>query len=274
MILKKLNDISIRIISNIEEFGIINITSKIAKKLNGNTFSIGRWYDGIQEGEEETMNDFNGIDSDLKKVLDNYIKIRIGKRNLYEDFFIDTESSDIIQEIVYNDIACILKSNEDRLNRQYYSNLLIYNPIDNYDRTETQTHNEELNSAEKNSSSTIGKRKNTMTNGTFTDTTIDSGKASPFDSTEYSKSTTKNETSFIKGQSTDISESDSATDSNKVEAYKDTSSGGYTLRARGNIGTMTTGYMLNEFRNNALYNFFNEVIKVIEENITTMNYDL
>lgn len=273
MIKKTISDISIHPVELSVERGFCNITSKVAKLLNGSSFSIGRWYDGIQEGDEQSMIDFNGLDSSMKTVLDEYIKIRIGRSHLEPFFQIDTELPIEEQNLIYNDIACILKANEDRLNRQYYSNLLIYNPIDNYDRTETQTHNEEIDSAQKKTTNVFGKRKQTSNNGTYTDSTSDEGKSSPFDSTAYDKSTAKNTTSFTKGASTDSVDTDSATDTSTSDAFKDTSSGGYQLRARGNIGTMTTGYMLNEFRNNALYNFFNEIIKVIEENVTTMIYD-
>lgn len=253
--------------------GLLHITSEVAKELNGSSFSIGRWYDGTQTGEERTMFDFPGLDETGRAVLDNTLRVKIGNSKVYE-YFNMTDMTDEEKKLIYNDIACLFKSREEQLNRQFYSNLISYNPIDNYDRTETETHNDSNTIGARSATDTIGARSTSETLGQRTDSSSDEGKNSPFDSTDYSKSTNKTTTSMTQGAQSNSSSSQSATDTHSTQSATDSNTGGYTIRSRGNIGTMTTGYMLDEFRRNALYNFIDSIIKIIEEDITTMNYDL
>lgn len=272
-------------------FGLLNVTSRVAKELQGNSFSLGRWYDGTKGAGEQTMKNFNGMNEEARANLDAFIKVKLGNSEV-NSFFDLTGLTDEQKKLVYNDIACIFKTREEQLNNQYYSILLEYNPIDNYDRTETQTHNESntigarqttLNSGARSESNTYGARSESDTKGARTDTTTDNNSASPFDSTAYNKPTTKSESTFTSGAETDSHTAQAYTDGHTAQAVTDTqstqqatdsNSGGYTLRARGNIGTMTTGYMLNEFRANALFNFADEILKIIENDITKMNYDI
>lgn len=290
-------------------FGLLNVTSRVAKELQGSSFSLGRWYDGTKEAGEQTMKNFDGMNEEARANLDTFIKVKLGNSEVNKYFDL-TGLTDEQKKLVYNDIACLFKTREEQLNNQFYSILLEYNPIDNYDRTETQTHNESntigarqttLNSgarSESNSygarseSNSYGARSESNTKGARTDSTIDNNSASPFDSTAYNKPTTKSESTFTSGAETDGHTAQAYTDGHTAQAYTDghtsqavtdtqstqqatdSNSGGYTLRARGNIGTMTTGYMLNEYRANALFNFADEILKIIENDITKMNYDI
>lgn len=254
-------------------FGLLNITSAIAKELNGNSFSLGRWYDGTQTGEEQTMFDFTGMNATARKALDDFLKVKLSQSEVWS-YFDTTGLTDEEIKLVYNDIASLFKAREDQLNRQYYSNLLEYNPIDNYDRTETQTHNDSNTIGVRESTITTGARSSSDTKGQRQDTSVDTVEVSPFDDTAYSKPKDKNTNNYTSGAQTDSHSSQQAIDTTHSNSATDSNTGGYTLRARGNIGTMTTGYMLDEFRKNALFNFCDEIIKIIESDITCMNYDL
>lgn len=254
-------------------FGLLNITSTIAKELQGTSFSLGKWYDGTQTGEEQTMHNFTGMNANARANLDNFIKVKLGNSevNKYFDLTGLTEEE---KKDIYNDIACLFKSREEQLNSQYYSILLEYNPIDNYDRTETQTHNESNTIGARQTTLASGARSETDIKGVRTDTSSGSNSSSPFDSNAYNKPTTKTENSFTSGAETDTHTAQAVTDTQSSQQATDSNNGGYTLRARGNIGTMTTGHMLNEYRANALFNFCDEILKLIENDITKMNYDL
>lgn len=253
-------------------FGLLNITSTYAKELQGSSFSLGRWYDGTKSAGDEDMFNFTGMSANDRYVIDNFLKIKLGNSDVLEYFNIENKSIDEIKDI-YNDIACLFKAREEQLNRQYYSILLKYNPIDNYDRTETQTHNDENTIGARSTTFNTGARSTTETKGQRIDSTSDSASSSPFDANDYSKATNKNETSFTSGAETDSSSSLAAVDSQSTNAATDSNEGGYTLRARGNIGTMTTGYMLDEFRKNALFNFVDELMKIIETDLCEMIYE-
>lgn len=254
-------------------FGLLNVTSRVAKELQGASFSLGRWYDGTKEAGEQTMKNFDGMNEEARTNLDAFIKVKLGNSEVNKYFDL-TGLTDEQKKLVYNDIACLFKTREEQLNNQYYSILLEYNPIDNYDRTETQTHNESNTIGARQTTLNSGARSESTTKGARTDTTTDNNSASPFDSTAYNKPTTKSESTFVSGAESDTHTAQAVTDTQSTQQTTDSNSGGYTLRARGNIGTMTTGYMLNEFRANALFNFADEIIKIIENDITKMNYDI
>ena len=254
-------------------FGLLKITSAVAKELQGSSFSLGRWYDGTKEAGEQTMKNFDGMNEEARTNLDAFIKVKKGNSEVNKYFDL-TGLTDEQKKLVYNDIACLFKTREEQLNNQYYSILLEYNPIDNYDRTETQTHNESNTIGARHTTLNSGARSEQNVKGSRTDSNIDNNSASPFDSTAYNKPTTKSESTFTSGSETDSHTSQAVTDTQSTQQATDSNSGGYTLRARGNIGTMTTGYMLNEFRANALFNFADEILKIIENDIIKMNYDI
>lgn len=273
-------------------FGLLNIVQTIGKELNGNSFTIGKWYDGVKDSEaEQTFFNFTGLSSLDRVVVDNYLKTKLGKCETYADFDITGKTDEEVKEI-YNDIACMFKAREQQLNRQYYSVILEYNPLVNYDKDETQTHNDSntigarqttLNSGARSESNSYGARSESNTKGARTDSTIDNNSVSPFDSTAYNKPTTKSESTFTSGAETDGHTAQAYTDGHTAQAVTDTqstqqatdsNSGGYHLKTVGNIGTMTSSYMLNELRRDALFNFVDELVKLIENDLVKMVYDL
>lgn len=195
--------------------------------------------------------------------LDNYIYMCIK----------DSTIEKCIESDVYFNIRAMINANNYRLSKLWDSVNFEYNPIDNYDRTETQTHNEQIQTGEHKTKTDIGARSQTNNNGTYTDTTTNTASNSAFDSTAYDRATTKDINSFNKGASVDSINTASASDTVTQEGYTDNSNGGYTLRARGNIGTMSTQNMINQEREIVDYTYFDEIVKLFERYITTMCYD-
>ena len=249
--------------------GLLNICSNVSKTLHGDSFSLGRWYDGVKSEGDVTMFNFDGMSDEDRRVLDNFLKIKIGNSEVIS-YFDMTDKTDEEKREIYDDISTLFCARASMLDRLYYSNLLQYNPIDNYDRTETQTHEDTTSIGKRKNTITTGERKSETTKGEREDESINEEKNSPFDEADYTKATNKTSNTFTSGEQTDSITSDEATDTTESDAAEDSIEGGYTLRARGNIGTMTTGYMLDEFRKNALFIFADEIIKIIENDIITM----
>lgn len=195
--------------------------------------------------------------------LDNYIYLCLGESQVLKS----NENN------VLNNIRTIINANNYRLSKLWDSVNFEYNPIDNYDRTETQTHNEKIVTDNRTTTNNVGARSQTTTNGSFTDTTTNENKTTAFDTEDYAKGTDKDTTTYNKGTSTDTSTVNATTDTIMQNGYEDNSSGGYTLRARGNIGTMSTQNMIIQEREVVNYNFFDELIKLFELYITKMCYE-
>lgn len=195
--------------------------------------------------------------------LDNYIMMCLGESNILPS----------VENNVLNNIRTILNVNSYRLNTLWKTTLFNYNPIDNYDRTETQTHNEKIETDNHVTTTDIGERNQTNTNGSYNDTTTTEDRTTAFDSTAYEKPTTKNEVDFTKGASVDSITTDNTTDTVTQNAYTDESSGGYTLHARGNIGTMSTQNMIQQEREVSDFNFYDVIVQLLEKYITCMVYD-
>ena len=255
-------------------FGLLNIVQTIGKELNGNSFTIGKWYDGVKDSEaEQTFFNFTGLSSLDRVVVDNYLKTKLGKCETYIDFDITGKTDEEVKEI-YNDIACMFKAREQQLNRQYYSVILEYNPLVNYDKDETQTHNDSNTIGARQTTLNSGARSETTAKGARTDSTTDNNSASPFDSMAYNKPTTKSESTFTSGAESDTHTAQAVTDTQSTQQATDSNSGGYHLKTVGNIGTMTSSYMLNELRRDALFNFVDELVKLIEIDLVKMVYDI
>ena len=251
-------------------FGLLNITSHVAKELNGASFSLGRWYDGTKDSEqEETFFNFQGMTEAERKVADMNIKTKLGNSETWS-YFDTKDMTEAEIKDVYNDIACLFKTREEQLNRQFYSLLVKYNPINNYDKTETQTHNESNTIGERETTFVQGERGTTTTKGSRKDTTTDTQKGSPFDSAEYSKSKGKNVSELEQGQQIDSETTDKATDTTTQEEAVDSNTGGYSLRTMGNIGVTTSDELLQSFRVTALFSFHDELLKVIQEDMLKM----
>lgn len=253
-------------------FGLLNIVQTIGKELNGNSFTIGKWYDGVKDTEaDESFFNFTGLSSADRVQVDNYIKVKLGKCETYIDFDTTGKTENEIKEI-YNDIASLFKCREQQLNRQYYSVILEYNPLVNYDKDETQTHNDSNTIGQRQTTLQQGARSETTSKGARTDTNTDTAHNSPFDANDYTKATTKNENTFVSGAESDTHSSQAVTDTQTQASASDSNTGGYHLKTVGNIGTMTSSYMLNELRRDALFNFVDELVKLIEIDLVKMVY--
>lgn len=251
----------------------------------------GKW---LQVGEGET-----GISPLL---IDNMIKLRCGNKEVYTAF---EDKADIK---TYELISDIFSSYQYELDGLYDSLFYEYNPIDNYDRTETQTNNSSTAYGSVNikndydtveTTDVIGKRtqNNIIDDRSHTDvlgaehtTTTNTNSTSAFDSADYDAKTDKNITDTSANARTnthsedgysDKIENESATDKSTVKArtdetttgaHTDTVNGGYTLRARGNIGVTTTMQMITEQRKVLLFNFVDCIIDIIHNEITNMEY--
>lgn len=199
--------------------------------------------------------------------LDTYLLMTIGERRLSR-FVIDTSYIPLDEKI-----RNFINVNEYRLSNLWETILFEYNPIDNYDRTETQTHNENIVTADHETESVTGARNQTNTNGSRTDTSTTSDSTTSFDGGTYAKPTNQSTSQINNGSSTDTMSIQSATDTVTQKGYNDTSNGGYTLRARGNIGTMATQTMIEMERNIVNYVFFDEIVKLFELYLLDNNYE-
>lgn len=188
------------------------------------------------------------IASDLNVALDNYILINSGNRNVSQLFEKNVNT--------YKTISDILSANAYKLNGLFASINFEYNPLDNYDRTETQT---------ANASTTVGERTSSDTIGQSSSTSATSDNRSTFeDNAGYQTPTDKSSTTVTSNGQTNSHTEQSATDS---------TNSGYTLRARGNIGVMSTMELIERQRAILNYNFFDAVLMVINENITDFNFE-
>lgn len=196
-------------------------------------------------------------------LLDEYILLTIGDSNILKS----------VESNVLNNIRTMINANEYRLNKLWDSVNFDYNPIENYNRVEAQTHNEKIEADNRKTTTDLAERTTTNTNGSYTDNTTTENKTTAFDTTAYNKDTDKNSVSFVKGDSTDTSSTNATTDTVKQDAYTDNSSGGYNLTAKGNIGTMSTQNMIEQERRIVNYNFYDEIVKLFELYIIKMCYE-
>lgn len=196
-------------------------------------------------------------------LLDEYLLMTIGDSNILKS----------VENHVLNNIRTMINANEYRLNKLWDSVNFDYNPIENYNRVETQTHNEKIEADNRKTTTDLDTRTTTNSNGSYTDTTETENKTTAFDTTAYNKDTDKNTTSFQKGSSTDTSTTNATTDTVTQDGYTDNSSGGYNLTAKGNIGTMSTQNMIEQERRIVNYNFYDEIVKLFEMYITKMCYE-
>lgn len=173
-------------------------------------------------------------------LLDNYIKMQIGRSRLHK--FVDNDD-------IYNTLRTVIESNNYRLEKNWESVLAEFNPIENYDRYEDSTINDTVNTAERKQTmsageqksilnvgekkatvsagehktiTNIGEREQTNSNGEQTNTSTSENKTTPFDAGDYSKATDKNTTTSNSESYTDTIHTDEATDTTTQNAYTDT----------------------------------------------------
>lgn len=203
---------------------------------------------------------FTGIN---KSQLDNYLYINASSKRISR-WMGDTRAEAI------DSLVTILNANEYMLNGLYESMFLEYDPLVNYDRTETQTHNEQVQAGEHKATNVIGARSQTNTNGSRIDSTT--ANTTAFDSADYGKATDSNTNNY--GASTDTINMAGATDTSTQEAYTDNSNGGYTLKVKGNIGVTTSQQMLESERQVKEFNFYAKLLDVIYKEFLNGNWEV
>lgn len=180
--------------------------------------------------------------------LDRYLFLSARKKSVFSNIY--PEGATLTD--AYRNIRAILSTYDYKLDGLYNSMFFDYDPIENYNRTEVQTHNEEVNTDDHVTKNDLGARNQT-----------NSDKTTAFDSVDYDKATDE-------GKIT----TDAALDTTTQMAYQDTSNGGYNLTVRGNIGTMSTQNMINQQREVLDFNFYNEVLRIFYDNILVSNWEV
>lgn len=191
------------------------------------------------------------IDSINIDALDKYFYINARKKRVFSDIWAEQT-----MEEAYRNICAILTTYEYKLDGLYESMFFDYDPLVNYDRHETQTHNEKIEADERITKNNIGARSQTDNAN---------AKTTAFDSSDYGKATDNNSAS---------SSLAAAEDKTTAEAYEDKSSGGYTLNVKGNIGVTTSQQMLESQRQVVEFNFYAKLLDVFYECILNSNWEV
>lgn len=186
----------------------------------------------------------NGVDRDL---LINSIITELAEMDLLYS-----------NPIVLKPLISVWSHKEIRIwEKLYNTTTLDYNPIDNYDRTETETTtNERTNTAN-------GTQNNTTTN----DLTIASDnvhKVAGYDSGNLVTAESDNGTVDNTGTVTNNITSQSA--SNDID------NGTRTLHSRGNIGVTTTQQMIEQERNISEFNIYDYIVRSFKRRFCIMLY--
>lgn len=180
--------------------------------------------------------------------LDRYLFLSARKKSVFSDIY--PEGATLTD--AYRNIRAILSTYDYKLDGLYNSMFFDYDPLVNYDREETQTHNEEVNTDDHITKNDLGARNQTNRD-----------KTTAFDSADYDKATDE-------GKIT----TDAALDTTTQMAYQDSSNGGYHLTVKGNIGVTTSQQMLESEREVRDFNFYNEVLKIFYDNILVSNWEV
>lgn len=204
------------------------------------------------------------LDSIDKTNLDNYLYLNASEKILSNHIVADTNYQ------TYYNIATIISSKAYMLDGLYDTMFFDYDPLVNYDRTETQSHNEKIEAGDHITQNSIGARSQTVNNGARTDSST--SKTTAFDSSDYGKATDKTDDSM--GASTDTISNNATVDTSTAQAYQDNSSGGYSLTVKGNIGVTTSQQMLESERQVRMFSFYNKVLEVLEEHVLMMSWEV
>lgn len=205
------------------------------------------------------------IDKINIEALDKYLYLSARKKIIFSDLWEEQQ----IEE-AYRNICAILSTYDYKLDGLYDSMFFDYDPLVNYDRNETQTHNEQMDADDKTTLSNLGARSQTNTNGSRTDSS--NSHTTAFDSADYGKATDSN--NLVMGASTDTIATAAASDSVTLQGYQDKSSGGYHLQVKGNIGVTTSQQMLQSEREVRDFNFYNEVLRIFYDCILMSQWEV
>lgn len=239
----------------------------LLKHLDNITFLHGKW---AHNPEAPTC--------DLV-LLDNFIKMQVG--NSHINRILDNE-------YIYDYIRTVFNSSTYKLDALWESTLLEFNPIENYDRYEDTQNNNTVTAGERNSSLTAGERKATnivgereQTNSVGARTSTTEDHTTAFDSADYEKATEKSETTnaatsdtIHNDEATDKTTQEGYTDTTKQDGYTDTNNTHITSHIHGNIGVVDAPTMLTKYRELTSFNFSKEVVKLFEEYILELNYEM
>lgn len=147
-----------------------------------------------------------------------------------------------------------------------------YNPIDNYDRTETRTSNSQAAGSSADGGTDTNTSVDTGTDRTTNDTTrtgqiagFESSGASPF--TDKEKETIDNDGSVIYGKTNTNTTNYGHTNSN---TYSKNDS--ETVRAHGNIGVTTTQQMIEQERETGKFNIYDVIVEDFKQRYCILVY--
>lgn len=207
------------------------------------------------------------------EALDQFLYTRAGNKIISK--YVTNElytASEVIDypAIARNNIKHILNTYAYMLDGLADSMLFDYEPLVNYDKVETQTHNETVNTDDHTTNVSVGARSQTNNNGAKTDT--NSASTTAFDSSDYAKGTDRN--TNVSGASTDTITTNATVDSTTEQGYQDTSNGGYTLTIKGNIGVTTSQQMLEAERKVREFNFYEKVLDIFYKEILDFNWEV
>lgn len=206
--------------------------------------------DGIKyDGFLNALNTWRPLNTQYAKddnltIIDTYIFNHISDKPLKKYFTSDNFS--VVYK--YNTLYNLIKTYDYELNGLYNSTLLTYNPISNYDMTETHNiKNDKSKTLKEINTSPTGKETATHKTSANDTNTLETAYT---DSVEYeNKKTTVSEkfidTSENSGIETTISE----------------------LNRSGNIGVTTTQQMIESERRVLLFNFAKRVCEIVEKEI-------
>lgn len=212
--------------------------------------------------------------------LDQYIYEKISGQTLSNKWQSSTiisefpEVENLVHAVRQSYFNSIFNAHEYELNGLAESMFFDYEPLVNYDRTETQTHDDTNVIGGKTATTNYGQR---QSSGSSTDSgRSDSSEnhRTAFDTADYAKGTDKNDTTVGSSTGTFSQTENAATDTVTDSGSTDTNNGGYTLRAKGNIGTVSSQAMLESERQVRMFNFFDRIVVILQSEICDTNWDI
>lgn len=197
--------------------------------------------------------------------LDDFILSKVGERKVFS-FFDDRNS---ISSYIY--MAHVLQSYNYQLDGLF--NLMIpndksengYNPLDNVFEIRHEERDIDFDKGEDTTTLDMGERKMSSVNPTRTDTLTSEGSTSPFDDTDFSKDTEKTVNTNSYGAFTVENNTDRTTDYSVNSSRHDDTKEIYDVKREGNIGVTTSAQLIDGDRRIHYFNFFDEVVKIIEK---------
>lgn len=212
--------------------------------------------------------------------LDQYIYEKISGQTLSNKWQSSTilsefpEVENLVHAVRQSYFNSIFNAHEYELNGLAESMFFDYEPLVNYDRTETQTHDDTNVIGGKTATTNYGQR---QSSGSSTDSgRSDSSEnhRTAFDTADYAKGTDKNDTTVGSSTGTYSQTENAAIDTVTDSGSTDTNNGGYTLRAKGNIGTVSSQAMLESERQVRMFNFFDRIVVILQSEICDTNWDI